>query len=154
MEIKPPVQHEDLVARCRQNHLEPSRLLSCSTTKDILPFLRLISPGGLLTPQVCRCLCGGASIPDVDAPFEPRLPGVPVDTNAIPEVGDQELNTNHGVQGAVSCRAADPSCSACAVGRAGQPEQSSLRSPPPPVPVPLADWPSLPMRLGIVLKPF
>ena len=66
---------------------------------------------------------------------------------------NRELNTNHGVQGAVSCRAADPSCSACAVGRAGQPAPSSRRSPPPPVSVPLAAWSSLRMRLGIVLNP-
>ena len=51
----------------------------------LVDLCRLISPGGLLTPQVCRCLCGGASIPDVDAPFELRLPGVPVETNAFPE---------------------------------------------------------------------
>ena len=34
----------------------------------------------------------GSSIPDVDALFEARLLGVPVDTNAIPEDDDQEPN--------------------------------------------------------------
>ena len=37
-------------------------------------------------------MCGGASIPDVDAPFEPRLPGVLMDMNAIQEDDDQEPN--------------------------------------------------------------
>ena len=37
-------------------------------------------------------MCGGASIPDVDAPLESRLLDVPVDTNAIPEDDDQEPN--------------------------------------------------------------
>ena len=58
----------------------------------LVDFCRLISPGGLLTPQVCRCLCGGASILDVAAPFEPRLPGVLMDMNATPEDDDQEAN--------------------------------------------------------------
>ena len=88
----PPKQHEDLVALCRRNHLEPSTLQSCRTIKDFFPFLELISPGGLMIPQVRTCLCGGASLPDVDVRLESRLPGVPMETNGIPEDDDQELN--------------------------------------------------------------
>ena len=93
VEIQPPAQKVDLVGRCRQAGLEPSKLLFCSTTKDILPFLWRIFPRKLMTPQVRRCLCDGASIPDVDVPFESRLPGVPVDTNAIPDV--EQPGTKH-----------------------------------------------------------
>ena len=46
VEIKPPVQHRDLVALCKQNRMEPSRLMSRRTIKDIFPFLQLISPWG------------------------------------------------------------------------------------------------------------
>ena len=35
-------------------------------------------------------MCGGASIPDVDASFKSHLLGDPLDTNAIPEDDDQE----------------------------------------------------------------
>ena len=59
VDVKPAAQHEDLVALCRQNDLEPRSLLACSSTKDILPFLQLISPRGLVTPRVCKCLLGG-----------------------------------------------------------------------------------------------
>ena len=93
VKIQPPAQRVDLVGRCRLACLEVSRLLSCSTSKDRLPFLWRISPGKLLTFQVRTCLCDGASIPDVDAPFESCLPGVPVDTNAIS--GDEHPGTKH-----------------------------------------------------------
>ena len=94
VQIHAPAQQVDLVGRCRLACLEVSRLLSCSTSKDRLPFLWRISPRKLLTPQVRTCLCGGASIPDVDAPFESCLPGVAVDVdmNATQELDDQEPN--------------------------------------------------------------
>ena len=43
---------------------------------------------------VCKCLLGGASIPDVDVRFESCLPGVPMEPNGIPEDDDQEQNAS------------------------------------------------------------
>ena len=47
-----------------------------------------------MTPRVRTCLCGGASLPDVDARFESCLPGGPLETIDIPEVDDQEPNAS------------------------------------------------------------
>ena len=89
LELGPAAPPMDLVSRCKQHGLEPSRLLAATSTKEFLPLLNCIAPAKLLNPLVSACLSHGVPLPDVNAPLESWPPGVAMAHGPL-EADDQE----------------------------------------------------------------
>ena len=93
LELGPAAPPMDLVSRCKQHGLEPSRLLAATTIEEFLPLLDRIAPTEMLDPEVRACFSRGGPLPDGN-----EAPGVAndqewdvhTDDDFVPDYGDEE----------------------------------------------------------------